>query len=185
MIKISDILWNEIKNVIPEKNRIGRPQKDARTVLNGIFFVIVTGIQWKHLPAEYGRPTTIHGRFRQWIKLGIFEQILNLSVNKSMNKFGPAECFLIDVSSSKAPLALFGGKNPTDRSKNGVKRSIVIDFNRIVLSVVIGSANTHDSKFFKTNVDQIKKYTSSNPKVLIGDSAYDIKKLYKLATQHN
>jgi len=37
------------------------------------------------------------------------------------------ESFIIDTSSIKAPFARFGGKNPTDRAKNGVKKGIVID----------------------------------------------------------
>jgi hypothetical protein len=35
---ISDIVWNEIKTVIPQKAAgIGRPQNDPRIVLSGIF----------------------------------------------------------------------------------------------------------------------------------------------------
>ena len=68
MLIISENLWNEIKNVIPEKkSKIGRPQKDPRIVLSAIFYVIITGVQWHKLPVYYGRPTTIHGRFRAWI----------------------------------------------------------------------------------------------------------------------
>jgi len=185
MIKITDILWNEIKNVIPEKNKIGRPQTDSRIVLNGILFVVVTGIQWKHLPKEYGPHTTIHGRFRTWVKTGIFDKLFNLSIKKAIDKLGSAECFLTDASSSKAPLALFGGKNATDRSKNGIKKSLVIDYKRIIFSVLIDSANRHDSKFFMRHVDQIKKYVGLNPKVIMADSAYDVKKLRKYSTKHN
>lgn len=185
MIKISDILWNEIKNVIPERNKVGRPQKDSRTVLNGILFVVVTGIQWKYLPREYGASTTIHGRFRIWVKTGIFSKLLNLSIDKAISKLGSAECFLVDASTCKAPLAIFGGKNPTDRSKNGVKKSLVIDYNRVILSIIIDAANRHDSNFFIKHVDQIKKFVGSKSKVIISDSAYDIKKLYKYSTKNN
>ena len=38
MLIISDSLWNEIKNVIPEKkSKVGRPQKDPRIVLVAFF----------------------------------------------------------------------------------------------------------------------------------------------------
>ncbi|MFH1461523.1 MAG: IS5/IS1182 family transposase, partial [bacterium] len=39
---ISDSLWNEIKYLIPPKNKIGRPPKSPRKALNGIFFVLRT-----------------------------------------------------------------------------------------------------------------------------------------------
>ena len=65
MLIISENVWNEIKNIIPEKkSKVGRPQKDPKTVLSGIFYIIVTGAQWHQLPDYYGKPTTVHGRFR-------------------------------------------------------------------------------------------------------------------------
>jgi transposase len=40
-------LWNKIAPVIPaKKNKIGMPQKDARIVLGGIFYIMLTGAQW-------------------------------------------------------------------------------------------------------------------------------------------
>ena len=65
MLIISDSIWNEIKNIIPEKkSTVGRPQKDPKTTLSVILYIMVTGAQWHRLPDYYGRPTTIHGRFR-------------------------------------------------------------------------------------------------------------------------
>src|ERR1700689_5114463 len=119
MLMISENLWNEIKTIIPvKKSRIGRPQKDQKLVLSGIFYTMITGAQWHQLPDYYGRPTTIHGRFRIWIKSGIFEQVLEKSIDIAVKYLGSPECFFNDTSSIKAPFAKFGGKNPTDRAKN-------------------------------------------------------------------
>jgi len=66
---ISENLWNEIKNVIPEKkSKVGRPKKNPDFLSRHILRNLITGVQWHKLPAYYGRPTTIHGRFRAWIK---------------------------------------------------------------------------------------------------------------------
>src|SRR5262245_455205 len=116
MLIISDAVWNEIKNVIPAKtSKIGRPQKDPRMTLSGIFYIMITGIQWRYLPDYYGKFTTIHGRFRIWIKTGVFNQILMKSINAAIKCLGIPQSFMSDTNSCKAPFAKFGGKNPTDR----------------------------------------------------------------------
>ena len=56
----------------------------------------------------------------------------------------------------KAPLALEAvGKNPTDRGKNGCKRSILTDKKGVPLSIVIGGANTHDVKLLAATLDGV------------------------------
>ena len=185
MLIISENLWNEIKNVIPEKkSKVGRPRNDARIVLSAIFYVMITGVQWHKLPDYYGRPTTIHGWFRIWVKSGIFTEILLKSIDAAIQHFGEPESFLNDTSSVKAPFAKFGGKNPTDRSKNGVKKGIVIDWNRIILSILIEPANKHDSKLLMPHIENIKKFLD-RPKVMSTDSAWDSKKLRKELAQVN
>ena len=105
MLIISENLWNEIKHIIPEKkSKVGRPPKDPRMVLSGIFYIMVTGAQWHKLPDYYGKPTTIHGRFRVWMKAGIFDRILSKSIDIAVKTLGEPECFFSDTSSAKAPL---------------------------------------------------------------------------------
>ncbi len=54
MLIISDIFWNEIKTIIPQKkSKVGRPPKDAKLVLSGIFYIISSGAQWRLLPDYY------------------------------------------------------------------------------------------------------------------------------------
>lgn len=185
MLMISDNVWNEIKNIIPnKKSKVGRPLKDPKVVLSAIFYVMVTGAQWHKLPDYYGRPTTIHGRFRVWIKTGIFNAILLKSIDVAVSHLGSPECFFNDTSSVKAPFAQFGGKNPTDRSKNGVKKGIIIDWNRIILSILIDSANKHDSKLLMPHIEHIKKFLD-RPKVMATDSAWDAKYLYRNLAKEN
>jgi putative transposase len=185
MIMITDNFWNEIKDVLPiKKSKVGRPLKDQKIVLSGVFYIIVTGAQWHNLPDCYGKPSTVHGRFRNWIKNGFFERIFSKSINFAVQSLGSPESFFTDTSSIKSPLASFGGKNPTDRAKNGVKKCIVIDFNRIILSILIDAANRHDSKLLMPHISQIKKFLD-RPKVMAADSAWDSTKLRKDLAQYN
>jgi putative transposase len=60
------------------------------------------------------------------------------------------------------------GHNPTDRSKLGSKRHILVDKNGIPLSTFITSANTHDVTVAIDTVDNrvIKRPTSSSSTIL-------------------
>lgn len=177
MFRISDILWNEINQILPKKkSKVGRPHHDSKMVLSGIWYIMITGAQWHKLPDYYGKPTTVHGRFRAWIKSGVFDEILLKSIKVAIQHFGSPTCFFTDTSSIKAPFATFGGKNPTDRAKNGIKKGIVIDWNRIILSILIDAANRHDSKLLLPHLENLKKFLNK-PKVMAADSAWDVKKL--------
>ncbi len=47
------------------------------------------------------------------------------------------------------------GKNPTDRGKKGVKRSLVVEADGCPLGVVIDGANVHDAKLLKQTLQAI------------------------------
>jgi len=74
--EISDEFWNKIKPLLllpkPKKNP-GRPRKDDKRILTGIFYLLRTGFQWKALPRFYGAPSTVHDRFQEWQRSGFFE----------------------------------------------------------------------------------------------------------------
>ena len=153
MLMISDNAWKEIKEILPtKKTKVGRPPHDAQTILSGIFYVIATGVQWHKLPDYYGKPTTVHGRFRQWIKVGLFDLILKKSIDVAIQHLEKPKAFLIDTSSAKAPFARFGGKNPTDRAKNGVKIKQFLDTPKVMAADSAWDVQKLRSKMAKTNV---------------------------------
>ena len=47
------------------------------------------------------------------------------------------------------------GRNPTDRGKNGVKRSLLVEADGGPLSIVIAGANVHDAKLLKRTLQAI------------------------------
>ena len=50
----------------------GRKPLDLRKVANGIFYVLLTGIQWKAVPREFGSGTSIQRYFQEWVEHGVF-----------------------------------------------------------------------------------------------------------------
>jgi transposase len=154
MFRISEKIWERIKILIPsKKSKIGRPRRDEKTILDGIFFVMHTGIQWKMLPGSYGAVSTVHGTFMRWVKEGTFQKILATSIDLAIEILAKPQSFHYDTSSQKSPFAHFSGHNPTDRKKQGVKKGIVIDFKKIILSLSFDPANVHDSKTLQPHLE--------------------------------
>jgi putative transposase len=69
------------------------------------------------------------------------------------------------------------GKNPTDRGKNGTKRSLLVDEQGGPLGLVIDGANRHDTKLLRATIEAIvverPEPTTRQPQHLCLDKAYD------------
>jgi len=46
-----------------------------RQAMDAIFYVLRTGCQWKALPRGLGAASTVHDRFQEWCKAGVFERM--------------------------------------------------------------------------------------------------------------
>lgn len=68
------------------------------------------------------------------------------------------------------------GRNPTDRGKLGVKRSVLTDARGVPLAVVIDGANVHDQKLLAATLDGIAvrrpRPTKCTPQHLCLDKGY-------------
>jgi transposase len=87
VFEIPDALWERIESLIPGPERVhrlggGRPRVPDREVLNGIFFVLRTGCQWRALDATgICRGSTAHDRFQQWRRQGFFEALWQMALD--------------------------------------------------------------------------------------------------------
>jgi transposase len=79
---ISDELWALVEPLFPPRRpaahgRTGRPRTSDREVLEGIAFVLSTGIGWAKLPTElgYGSGWTCWRRMREWAEAGVFDRL--------------------------------------------------------------------------------------------------------------
>jgi transposase len=76
--RIPDKLWEQIEPLLPRIRRGkkgGRPPVPFRKVMDGIFYVLRTGCQWKAVPAEFGSGSTLHRRFQAWVGRGVFRKL--------------------------------------------------------------------------------------------------------------
>jgi transposase len=100
---LTDEEWELLEPSLPAARKSGRV--DDRRVLDGIFYVLRTGIPWRDLPERYGPYTTVYNRFNRWSRRGIFKRIFEALAAKSRDSLQ-----LIDSTIVKAHRAAAGAK---------------------------------------------------------------------------
>lgn len=165
--ELSDSLWARIEPVLPKvKSRYrgrgkkrkhvgGRPVANRRKVMSGILYVMRTGCQWNALPKPmYGSGKTAHSYFQRWTRAGVFRRMWRLGLAEYDELKGIAwKWQAADGAMTKAPLGgEKTGPNPTDRSKRGTKRSLLVDEQGVPLGIAVSGANTPDGQLLEATV---------------------------------
>lgn len=186
---LPDDLWKRLEPLIPKsrKNRhvqgAGRKPSDARRVVNGILFVLRTGVPWRWLPATSDFPSghTCRRRLRRWHKAGVWQRLFE-TLLAELQKRHQIDWYraLVDSASLRAPCGgAKTGPNPTDRRKLGSKHHLLTDAQGIPLAVILTKANRHDVTQLLPLLDRIPRVRGkpgaprSRPKQVQGDRAYD------------
>lgn len=125
--RMPDGLWQCIEPLLPQEHphpKGGCPYAPACQCMDGIFYVLRTGCQWKALPKGFAAPSTVHLRFQQWRTAGVFERVWQEGLIEYDACHGlDWEWQAMDGAMTKAPLGGKGtGPNPTDRGKSGTNQ---------------------------------------------------------------
>ena len=85
------------------------------------------------------------------------------------------------------------GPNPTDRSKSGTKRSLLVDGQGIPLGITVDGANRHDMKMTKATLQSIvvcrppsssSSTTNTQQQHICLDKGYDYPEVYELLEEY-
>lgn len=80
------------------------------------------------------------------------------------------------------------GPNPTDRSKSGTKRSILVDGQGVPIGVSVDGANRHDMKMSKATLQSLVIYrpepTIRSKQHMCLDKGYDFPEVYELLEEY-
>jgi transposase len=127
---LSDDAWNCIQDFFAERKATGRPPRDRRMVLDGIFWVLRTGSPWRDLPEEFGPWQTVWRLFDAWNGNGLLAEILRALQAAHLDAgLIDAELWCIDGSVVRAARCSAGG------GKKGIPKS-----RPITLSAAAGAA---------------------------------------------
>jgi putative transposase len=144
-------LWRCVRRLLPTAKphpQGGRPPADNRAVVNGIWYVLWTGCQWKAVRKEWFGvcSSTLHERFQEWQQAGIFQKVWILMLRFYARRHDIQWLFQA-IDSKACPAPLGGektGKSPVDRGKRGSKIHLLVDQRGAPLALHITSANVHD-----------------------------------------
>jgi transposase len=127
----------EIITELNIKSIVGRPSIDFVRGLNGIYYLLRTGIIWQALPRCFGSYSAVHRLFQKLRAAGFFMKLWHKELQEYNVKHGlNLEVQVGDCSHTRAPLGREKtGKSPVDRRKLGTKRSIIVE--KMVSSLVL------------------------------------------------
>ena len=63
---VSDEQWEILRRLLPPRSRCGRKPLDRRAVLNAILYVLLTGCQWRALPQDFPKWSSVYTIYRRW-----------------------------------------------------------------------------------------------------------------------
>jgi transposase len=118
---MSDAFWRHIQPLLPKYTQSphgGRPRAKPRQVMNGIFYVLRTGCQWKAVPKYYGSGSTIHRYFQEWTAQGVFHRLWKSLLKRYDGRRGIAWRWQsLDGAMTKSPLGGEKNREEPDRSR--------------------------------------------------------------------
>ena len=129
----------------------GRPRLSDEQALNGIVFLLLTGIPWEELPQELrlGSGVNCWRLLRDWQAAQAWHN-LHLLLLDELRSAGK-----IDFSRVSIDGASVASPNPTDRGKLGSKRHLITDRQGISLMFCVTAAHHHDSVVADELVDAL------------------------------
>lgn len=96
--ELTDEAYERIEPLLPRQGRGGK-WNDHRVTLNGMFWILNSGAQWRDLPERYGKWKSVYDRYRRWTEEGLFDRILE-RLHVSLDEDGRIDWSVFDVDGS-------------------------------------------------------------------------------------
>jgi transposase len=155
-------LWVQVAALLPIRqvhHPLGchRPRIPDRVVFDKLIQILAFGCGYRRIADPTCSATTLRRRRDEWIRAGVAEQ-LRLAVLAAYDRMLglEPEHLVVDCCITKAPCGgEVAGRSPVDRSKQGLKRSIVTEARGIPLGAVPAPANRRDDGLLAATLDTV------------------------------
>lgn len=187
--EVSDELWAVIEPLLPRRERRfrypGRRRIDDRKTLQGILFVLYTGIQWEFLPQElgFGSGPTCWRRLAEWQQAGVWDELQRVLLAKlraaDRLDFSRATVDSSQIQAKRGRSSPKVGPSPVDRGRPGSKHHVITDADGTPLRVSLTGGNRNDITQLLPLVEAIPPVRGRpgrprrTPEELYADRAYD------------
>lgn len=104
--------WEAIQDLVDRpKKHTGRPLRDDRELMNGMFWILCSGARWRDLPERYGPWQTVYDRYRSFRDDATLDRILErLQLRLNDEGLIDLETWYVDSTSIRASRAAAGAK---------------------------------------------------------------------------
>lgn len=120
---------------------------------------MVTGCQWRALPAEFPPWKTVYWHWSRWVKFGVVTRVLHRLIRLERLRVSRAlspTALIIDSQSVKASSSATSGVGYDAGKKiRGRKRHLLVDSQGNILDVVVHAANIQDRDGAKLVLKQL------------------------------
>jgi putative transposase len=148
---LTEAQWTLLWALLPARQwRLGgpgRPPCDLRRVLNGIFYLLKTGCQWRRVPREFGKWNTIDAYFKRWRETGVWAKVreaLRQGERRRHGRHAEPSAGSVDSQSIKAATQATEAGFDGGKQVKGRKRHLLVDTLGLLTAVVVTAANTED-----------------------------------------
>ena len=154
---LTDAQWNFLEPLLPKRAKRGRPPTDRRRVINAIFYIIKSGVQWRLLPTTFPPWQTVYDIFRRWTRNYMWEALnarLRAFVRETAGKRSRPTAAILDSQTVKSDP--HGGAVGYDAGKRikGRKRHLLVDTLGLVLGAVVSPASVPERAGAQTLLGQ-------------------------------
>jgi transposase len=108
-IKIANSQWRKMYVFLKAHPRVytGK-QEECRRFVEGVYWILRTGAQWRELPERYGKWNTVYKRFARWEEAGIWEEM-----HHEFSQDPDMESVMFDSTVIRAHMCASGGSKKT------------------------------------------------------------------------
>ena len=166
--------WQFIYNNLQKISWIRNSQvSDLRLFIEGVFFILKGGCQWRLLPSVYGKWQTIYRRFIRWNEKGVWSDLFANAIENSDLQEVMLDGTIVRAHACAAGYRKdSGAEQGLGRSKGGFTTKIhaLVDALGNPLKFIITGGNRNEIIKAEELVENIENTT------VIADKAYDSKK---------
>ncbi len=160
---LTDDQFRLLEPLIPPARPGGRPRStDIRNLLDGLFYLVRTGCQWRHLPPPPAFPPwqTVYGYMRAFLADGVWESIrhhLVVMLREGAGREASPTAAIVDTQSVKTTES--GGPRGWDAAKRlkGRKRHVAVDTDGLLLGILVHAADIQDADSLGDLLKRLKR----------------------------